>query len=273
MQEQVGGRGYRRRGDRAWRRRLRRVCRRLRRRAGRGLRRRDDRLDLVVHGVVGAVRYGVADLQVLQLGHDVVGATRAIAPHGDVHPVRCVPAGAVRWEAHLHDPRPDLLGRGVDGDGSGRRPQRTRHDLVAGQRQARLVLSRASATAEALERQDAGGRRQDCRRCCRALVHRASLVGPAQSTPCRPRLERAACRARGRRAAARGHRDGREKGRPGREARPALQEGAAGHAAGAAGRRPPHIVKDPMSMPRFQMPIIPMSSCSRMWQWNMDMPV
>ena len=51
-------------------------------------------------------------------------------------------------------------------------------------------------------------------------------------------------------------------GRGGRQGRPARRLQDASHM-GIGG----------MSMPMFQMPIMPMSSCSRMWQWNIAMPM
>jgi len=77
-----------------------------------------------------AHRNHVADLQVLELGDDLIGARavkdtkEAINPVVGVHPTPPV--------SHLHQPRPDLVGPGLDRDGAGRHVRRVLQLVVVG---------------------------------------------------------------------------------------------------------------------------------------------
>lgn len=62
-----------------------------------------------------AQRHAVADGQVLQLGDDVVGVVDTGAEQVLEHGVAVQPAAVL---AELDQPRPDLFGGGVDGDGA-----------------------------------------------------------------------------------------------------------------------------------------------------------
>ena len=86
----------------------------------------------------------VAHLQLLQLGEDAVGAWLAVV----VDPVVAVPAGSA--VAELDQPRPDLLGRGRDGDRSGG-AGRVGDEVVAGHGPADLLISGAPAVLPGLD--------------------------------------------------------------------------------------------------------------------------
>ena len=71
-----------------------------------------DRSDVEVGGMVGAVGDDVANLKSLVLRQDAVGVARAHAPDESVDTLIRVPATAA--VAHLHEPRPDAVGGGME---------------------------------------------------------------------------------------------------------------------------------------------------------------
>ncbi len=89
---------------------------------------------LAVLGGPGTHREILADLEVLVLGQDVPGAGLAAV----VDPVVAVPAGPSPTD--LNEERPDLLRRGLDGDGASGVPRRVRNGLVVWQRPRNLLL-------------------------------------------------------------------------------------------------------------------------------------
>ena len=74
----------------------------------------------------------VADLRMLELGQDTVGAVHVQAEEV-LDPVVGVRPAARRW-AHLRNPWPDRRGRGIDADRPRRDPISCFEQLVAGQR-------------------------------------------------------------------------------------------------------------------------------------------
>jgi hypothetical protein len=105
-------------------------------------------------------RHGVADGQVLQLGHDPVDAVDVEAGQVLQDVVAVEPTAAL---AHLDQPRPDRGRRGPDRDRAGGLPDGLRHELVAGQLGAQLLLGRAPPQRAAAQREQAADRRRDGR--------------------------------------------------------------------------------------------------------------
>jgi hypothetical protein len=94
----------------------------------------------------------VADLEVLVLGQDPIGAGMAVV----VDPVVAVPAGPA--EPDLDKPRPDLLRPGLDGDGAGG-ARGVWDELVTRHGTGDLVIGGAPAVLPRLDAQPVGGER------------------------------------------------------------------------------------------------------------------
>ena len=90
--------------------------------------------------VIGPRRDSIADVEVLQLPRDLLGARNP----GVVEAVVAVPAAAA--EPHLHEPRPDSPAGRIDRDRHRRASARVGDDLVAGKRASNLILGRAEVS-------------------------------------------------------------------------------------------------------------------------------
>ena len=184
--------------------------------AGRVQHERASRLDALnreEHGPIRTVRNAIADIEMLEVGANVLGAPLADTPLQAIEPMRRVPPGAELGISHLNDPRPDLARAGVDRDRARRLPHRILDDLITRQHGSDLSAGGAGTpanTARGAHCREGDGRRNPptaaklhaaklrrCRRVRHPRQHARTLridrITPSRTRGCRHDTHRASC--------------------------------------------------------------------------------